>query len=181
MKIIITLVGAIALCLAQAAGAETPVAVAGLFGNPANLQTVRHSDRVDVCILRHIAPAVRTDGSVDRSTERYEETMFVPVPASTAAALRDLVVNDKTYDWGAGTGGRRPQFYLRLRFHRGAEVIAVDFCFMCHVLNVSRNGTDLGHANFGRNSDLFLRAFLQVFPHDVALRHVAQEAGLPLD
>jgi hypothetical protein len=170
----------LALALAAPAGATAgPTSVAELFGLPENLRLVRDAGTVDVCLLRHVEPAVRADGSVDRGTERYEETAFKPVPAPTATALRGLVLDDKTYDWPAGGGGRRPQFYLRLRFQRGDELITVDFCFLCHVLLVARNAVELGHANFGRNGDLFLRAFLQIFPDDAPLRRCAQEAGLP--
>jgi hypothetical protein len=122
---------------------------------------------------------VRPDGSVDWRTQRFEETTFVPVPAPTVAALRELLLSEKTYDWKSGGGGHRPQFYLRLRFHRGKEIIAVDFCFVCHVLGVTKNGEELGHANFGRNGDLFLPAFRKIFPHDAPLKHAAQEAGIP--
>jgi len=156
---------------------EIPSSVTELFVTPENLQLVQQTDKVDACILRHIPPAVRPDGSIDRSTERYEETAFSPVPAATATALRDLVLEQKTYDWKAGGGGRRPQFYLRLRFHRGDEIIAVDFCFLCHVLSVTKQGEELGHANFGRNGDLFLLAFHKLFPDDAPLKQVAQEAG----
>jgi len=83
---------------------------------------------VNVCILRHVEPIARPDGSVDRSTERYEETDFVPVPADTAKVLRELLFSGQTYDWKAGSCGKRPQFYLRLRFHQGDEIIAIDFC-----------------------------------------------------
>ena len=152
--------------------------VAELFVSSENLQLVQQADRVDACILRHIPPAARPDGSIVRSTERYEETTFAPAPAEMATALRDLVLNDQTYDWKAGGGGRRPQFYLRLRFHRGAAIIAVDFCFLCHVLSATRQGEELGHANFGRNGDLFLLAFLKLFPDDAPLKQVAQEAGV---
>ena len=140
---------------------------------------MRSADKVDVCILKHVEAVTRPDGSIDRSTERYEETPFVSVPPATAAALRELLLNGKTYDWKAGNGGRRPQFYLRLRFHRGEDLIAIDFCFMCHVLSLTHKGEELGHANFSPNSDLFLQAFLQVFPNDQPLQHVAREAGLP--
>jgi len=157
---------------------ETPLNVAELFVAPQHLRLVQQSDKVDVCILRHIPPATRPDGSVDRRTERYEETAFTPVPAAMATALRDLVLNDKTYDWKAGGGGRKPQFYLRLRFHHGKVAVAVDFCFLCHVLSVTKQGAELGHATFGRNGDLFLLAFLKLFPDDAPLKHAAQEAGV---
>lgn len=170
---------AFVLLLGSAMAAEAPTSVAELFGTPENLQLVRQPDLVDVCILHHIPPGTRADGSIDRSVERYEDTTFVPVPAETAAVLRDLLLSEKTYDWPAGSGGRRPQFYLRLRFHRGNEFLAIDFCFMCNVLNVTRRGEELGHANFGRNTDLFLQAFLKVFPHDEPLLGVAREVGLP--
>ena len=166
------------LLLGSAAATENPASVAELFGTLENFQLVREAGRVDVCILRHIEPTPRADSSIDRSTERYEETAFTPVPAATATVLRYLVLDEKTYDWKA-TGGRRPQFYLRLRFRRGEEVIALDFCFTCHVLSVTRQGVELGHANFSPNGDLFLRAFLKIFPDDAPLRQVAKEAGLP--
>jgi hypothetical protein len=159
--------------------AATPDPIALLFGSMENVQLVRTADKVDACLLRHLEPTTRADGSVDRSTERYEETAFTPVPPTVATALRDLLLNEKTYDWAASSGGRRPQFYLRLRFQHGEETLAVDFCFGCHVLSVSRQGDEQGHANFGRNGDLFLRALLQVFPHDPPLQQVARESGLP--
>jgi hypothetical protein len=165
--------------LSSATAAEAPASVAELFVTPENLQLIRQADKVDACILHHVEATVRPDGSVDRSTERYEETAFVPVPADTANALREILLSGKTYDWKAGSGGRKPQFYLRLRFHRGEEIIAVDFCFMCHVLNITMKNAELGHANFGRNSDLFLQAFLKIFPDDAPLQQVAKEAGLP--
>jgi hypothetical protein len=165
--------------LGSAAAAEAPASVAELFVTPENLQIVRRADKMEVCILRHIEPTAQPDGSVDRSTERYEETEFVPVPPDTAKALRELLLSGQTYDWKAGSGGKRPQFYLRLRFHQSDEVIAVDFCFMCHVLSVTKKGAELGHANFSHNSDLFLQAFLKVFPNDEPLKRVAKEAGLP--
>lgn len=160
--------------------ADAPASVAELFATPENLRLVRAADKVDACILRHVEPTTRPDGSVDRSTERYEETAFVSVPPDTATSLRVLLLNAKTYDWKAGNGGRRPQFYLRLRFHRGDEIIHVDFCFMCHVLSLTHEGKEVGHANFSPNSDLFLQAFINLFPDDEALKHVAKESGVPL-
>ena len=168
-----------ALGLSRAFAAENPANVAELFGTPESLKVVHEADRVDACILRHIEAVTLPDGRIDWKTERYEETAYSTVPDATAKAFRDLVLDEKTYDWKA-TGGRRPQLYLRLRFHRGDEVIALDFCFICHVLVVNRKGGEPGHANFGPNGDLFLQAFLKVFPNDEPLRHVAQEAGLPL-
>jgi hypothetical protein len=162
-----------------ALAAETPATVVELFGTPENIKLVREADKVDACILRHIAPTVLADGRIDRNSERYEETGFTPVPTAVAAELRNLVLSEKTFDWKAD-GGRRPQFYMRLRFHRGAEIIALDFCFVCHVLNVTHQSAELGHANFAPNSDLFLQAFLKVFPHDDALQQVARESGLLL-
>ena len=159
---------------------EASASVAELFATPENLQLVRSADKVDACILRHVEPVTRADGSVDRSTERYEETTFVSVPPDSVTSLRALLLNAKTYDWKAGNGGRRPQFYLRLRFHRGEEMINVDFCFMCHVLSLSHQGVEIGHANFSPNSDLFLQTFLNVFPNDEPLKHVAKETGVPL-
>jgi hypothetical protein len=50
---------------------------------------------------------------------------------------------------------------------------------MCHVLSLSRNGRELGHANFSRNSDLFVQSFMKLFPDDEPLKHLAQEEGLP--
>jgi hypothetical protein len=168
-----------ACLVGSAAAAGAPASVAELFGMPANLQLVREADKVDACILHHIEPVPRTDGSMDWSKEHYEETTFTPVPAATVTVLRDLLLSEKTYDW-ASASGRRPQFYLRLRFHRNEEVIAIDFCFMCHVLSLSHKGGELGHANFSPNADLFLQAFLKVFPDDEPLKDVAREAGLPL-
>jgi len=171
---------ALSLICAGPAAAEAPASVAELFVTPENLQLVRRADRIDACLLRHLEATVQPDGSVDWSKERYEETTFVPVPADTARDLRELLLSARTYDWKAGRGGRRPQFYLRLRFHRGAEIIAVDFCFGCHVLSLTKQGEELGHANFSPNSDLWLRAFLRLFPDDAPLKHAAQETGLPL-
>ncbi len=167
------------LLLGSAVAADNPASVAELFGAPENLQVVREADKVDVCILRHIEAVARPDGHIYWATERYEETACSIVPDANAKTIRDLVLNEKTYDWKAGSGGRQPQFYLRLRFHRGDDMIAVDFCFLCHVLSISRNSEELGHANFGRNGDLFLQAFLRIFPDDEPLRQVAKEAGLP--
>ncbi len=165
--------------LGRVAAAENPAGIAELFGTPENLQVVREADKVDVCILRHVNAATLPDGRIDWKTEHYEETAFTAVPDATAKTFRDLVLDEKTYDWKA-TGGRRPQLYLRLRFHHGDQVVALDFCFVCHVLVVRNKGEELGHANFSPNNDLFLQAFLKVFPDDGPLRHVAKEAGLPL-
>jgi hypothetical protein len=167
-----------ALGLGRALAADNPANVAELFGTPDNLKIVREADRVDACLLRHINAVTLPDGRIDWKTERYEETAFTPVPAATAQNLRNLVLNEQTYDWKA-TGGRRPQLYLRLHFHRGDEVVALDFCFVCHVLVVQSKGAELGHANFSPNGDLFLQAFRKIFPADGPLRQVAQEAGLP--
>jgi hypothetical protein len=166
--------------LGKIAAAETPASVAELFVTPENLKLVRQADKVDACILRHVEPAVRANGSVDWSTERYEEADFAPVPAETAQALRELLLSGQTYDWKSSRGGRRPQFQLRLRFHRADEIVAVDFCFSCHALSISHQGEELGHVNFGRNGDLFLQVLRKVFPEDAALREAAREAGLPL-
>ncbi len=163
----------------RALEATNPAMLVGLFVTLENLQIVLSADKVDACLLRHIPAATRADGSIDRSTERYEETAFVPVAAEPAAMLRDLLLSEKSYDWQAGNGGRRPQFYLRLRFHRGDDVVALDFCFMCHVLVVTHRGQELGHANFSPNADLLLQAFLKVFPRDEPLLGLAREAGLP--
>jgi len=168
----------ILLCTVRAA--DAPASVTELFATPEILNVVRSPEKVEACILRHVAAVTRADGSVDHSTERYEETSFTPVPATIATSLRDILVNGKTYDWKTGNGGRRPQFYLRLRYHRAAEIVAIDFCFMCHVLSITHKGREVGHANFSPNSDLFLQAFLKLFPDDEPLKQVAKEAGLPL-
>lgn len=167
------------VCLGSALAAGHPANVAELFGSADNLRLVRESDKVDACILHHVGPVVLADGRVDRNSERYEETGFTPVPVATTAALRELVLSEKSYDWKAGDG-RRPQFYIRLRFHRGEDLVVLDFCFLCRVLNVTRKGEELDHASFAPNSDLFLQAFLKVFPHDGPLQQVAKESGLPL-
>ena len=174
----IILILGLAFAFGPAHAADAPASVAELFVTPENLQLLRRADQVDVCVLRHIPPAPRADGSIDRRVERYEETTFVPVGPAVARTLRELLLSGQTYDWKAGSGGRRPQFYLRLRFRHGADLLAIDFCFLCHVLNVTRDGAELAHANFDRNADLFLRTFLQVFPDDGPLRQVAKEAGL---
>lgn len=159
---------------------DAPASVAELFATPEILNILRSSEKTEACILHHVAASTRSDGSVDHGTERYEETPFTPVPSLVANHLRDLLLDGKTYDWKAGNGGRRPQFYLRLRFHRGEEMIAIDFCFMCHVLSITHQGKEVGHANFNPNSDLFLQAFLKIFPDDTPLKQVAKEAGIPL-
>ena len=162
----------------RALAGEYPANVSELFVTPENLRVVRGADRVDACLLRHIDAVTLPDGRIDWKTERYEETAFTPVPAAAAENLRALVLDGKSYDWKAA-GGRRAQWYLRLRFHRGGEVVALDFCFLCRVLVVHHQGAELGRANFSPNNDLFLQAFLQVFPDDGPLRRVAREAGLP--
>jgi hypothetical protein len=161
-----------------APAAEQPASVAALFASAENVRLVREADRTDLCLLKHIPPAELPDGRIDWQTERYEDTAFTPAPAAVAAALRDLLLDGKTYDWSA-RGGRRPSLYLRLRFHRGAEMLTCDFCFLCHVVVVTKDGVALNHANFSPNADLLLRQFLKVFPDDGPLRQVAQEAGLP--
>ncbi len=166
------------LVLGSAVAAENPTSVPQLFGTPENLRLVRDADSVDACILRHIEPATRADGSIDRSTERYEETAFFPLPPNTSSALPYLLLDERTYDWKSA-GGRRPQFYARLRFHRGKDVLAIDFCFLCQVLSLSRGDTELGHANFSGNADLLLLAFRNIFPDDEPLKLLAKEAGLP--
>jgi hypothetical protein len=162
---------------AHACAAEKPASVADLFDSPATVKVVQTAEKIEACILRRIAPAPRADGSVDWSTEHYEETPFVAVPAPVAATFRQLLLDEKTYDWKSADG-RRPQFYLRLRFAGGDQPLLIDFCFMCHVLSVTR-GREIGHANFNPNSDLILQAFLKLFPDDKPLRQVAREAGLP--
>ena len=178
MKVLLTWLLALPL-LSSTAVAASPASTSELFSPADILLTVRSADRVDVCLLHHIPATTRPDGSIDRSTERYDETTFVPVAAAPAAMLRDLLLSEKSYDWQAGNGGRRPQFYLRLRFHRGDDLVALDFCFMCHVLVVTHRGQELGHANFSPNADLFLLAFLKVYPHDEPLLGLARESGLP--
>jgi len=178
MKYFLSLVLALKL-LGSLAEAASPASTRELFATAENLLTVRRADKADACLLRHVPAATRPDGGIDRSTERYEETAFVSVAAEPAAMLRDLLLSEKSYDWRAGQGGRRPQFYLRLRFHRGDDLVALDFCFMCHVLVVTHQGVELGHANFSPNADLFLQAFLKVYPHDEPLLGLARESGLP--
>jgi len=168
------------LAVSLAKAADAPASVAELFATPENLQVVRRATKIDACLLRHVEALVRPDGSIDRSTERYEETSFVSVPPDVAARLKDLLAHEKTYDWKASSGGRRPQFYLRLRFQRGEEAVAVDFCFLCQVLRLTGHGAEIGHANFRPNADLILQALLKVFPDDQPLRGLAKESGLPL-
>jgi hypothetical protein len=168
------------LWISPAFSAENVASVTELFGTPETLSLMRNADKVDACLLHHVKAEPRADGSVDRSKERYDETTFVSVAPETAAALRTLLLSGKTYDWKASNGGRRPQFYLRLRFHRGEELVDLDFCFVCHVVHITRSGEEIGHANFSPNSDLILQALRQVFPDDEPLKQVAKEAGLPL-
>lgn len=167
------------LGVGAAPAADHPEDVARLFGSPDNLGIVRTADRVDSCLLKHIPAAELPDGRIDWKTERYEDTTFTTVPAPAAGALRDLLLDNKSYDWSAH-GGRRPSLYLRLRFHRDANVVTCDFCFLCHVVLVSRDGTEVNRANFSPSTDLLLQQFLKMYPHDEPLRRVAREAGLPL-
>ncbi|HTL67793.1 MAG TPA: hypothetical protein VL200_09050 [Lacunisphaera sp.] len=167
------------LGVGAASGADQPEDVARLFGSSDNLGIVRTAERVDSCLLRHIPAAELPDGRIDWQTERYEDTTFTVVPAQVAGALRDLLLDNKSYDWKTH-GGRRPSLYLRLRFHHGADVVTCDFCFLCRVVLVSRDGAEVNRANFSPSADLFLQQFLKVYPQDEPLRRVAKEAGLPL-
>ena len=178
MKLLTTLFIFLSL-LGAATAADASASIAELFATPENLHLVRAADKVDACILRHIEATPRADGSVDRSTERYEETDFISVASDEISALRALLLSPKSYDWKASSGGRRPQFYVRLRFHQGEEVVSIDFCFMCHVLSITRQGSELGHANFSPNTDLFVQMFMKLFPADEPLKQVAQATGLP--
>jgi hypothetical protein len=162
----------VAACAAQ----EPANNLAGIFGGADNLRLVREADTADACILHHVAPQTRPDGSVDWASERFEETKFVAVPAATLERVCKLLLDPKTYTDPTHTGGRRPQYYVRLRLHRGVDVLNIDFCFLCRVLRIMRtDGEVAGQAGFEGNQDLLVDAFLKVFPDDAPLHSVARE------
>jgi hypothetical protein len=170
---------ALALCAlllaAPAAAAEPSAEVAAAFGGAENLAIVRDGVRADACLLRHVPAPPRPDGSVDHQLERFEETAFVPLDARTTSQLRDLLLSDKTYVNADHTGGHQPQYYVRLRFQRGPDTVAVDFCFHCKILRVLRNGAEVGGASFAGNADLLVDHCARIFPADAALQALARE------
>lgn len=161
-------------CLSSAS--EPAPDLATIFGGADNVRLLREADAAEASILRHIAAQPRPDGSVDWASERFEETKFIAVPVATLDQIRKLLLSEKTYTNPTHTGGRQPQYYVRLRLHRGAEVLSIDFCFLCRVLRVVRaDGGTLGKAGFEGNQDLLVDAFLKVFPDDAPLRSIARE------
>ncbi len=166
------------LCFLAGAGlfaAGSSGELGAIFGGADNLRLVREASAVDACILRHIPPAPHADGSVHREEERYEETAFVPVDADTARQLRALLLDPKTYVNADHTGSHQPQYHVRLRFHGDHAELTVDFCFLCKVLRIERDGKEAGGASFAGNADLIVQHAARPFPNDAALQAVAHE------
>ena len=166
------LLGIGAALLAGPAAAD-PVAEA--LGGDDNLAVIRAAAGAQACRLHYVPPAPRADGSVDWKQERYEETHGVTLDTRTGDQLRALLLSGKTYVNAGHTGGRHPQYDVRLRYQRGGDTVIVDFCLRCQVLRVWRNGAEAGGASFAGNADLIADHFARIFPADADLQALAHE------
>ncbi|HVU18749.1 MAG TPA: hypothetical protein VHD32_17730 [Candidatus Didemnitutus sp.] len=141
-----------------AAGCVIMDPLAETFGGPWNVGVVRQPDKVDACILHSGLTADRR--------MRYDETDFVAVPSELAAPLQAALLNERTYLHGI-ENLCAPRYRVRLRFHRGRNIVAVDFCFDCGILAIYRNGSQVDQEYFG--SGIFLASMKRLFPGDPLL------------
>lgn len=155
MKYRFYLLLSVAFCL-SACAIFNPVAES--LGSLGNVDIVRHPDKVDACILQF---SLTKDRRV-----HYEETDYIVVPPDLAAAMQAALLSKATYDRKINKFCA-PQYIARLRFHQGKKTLAVDFCFRCMIMGISRDGVQIGQEDFW--SGVFLTSLSQLFPNEPAL------------
>lgn len=126
-----------------------PHDVNALYGRAA-LETVRHPDRVEACLLRQ-----RDDGKV------FERTRRIAVSGGSRKAISTLLTDNRSYGWEMFKPCI-PDYGARLIFRKGPGEVVVDFCFACDILSVSPGGIE----DFDAVRRSFLRFFKQSFPGD---------------
>jgi hypothetical protein len=148
--------------------------VAALFGSQAALDAVRLAHEVDACVLKRVPGAPQSAGK-PAGPDRYEETAFVPLPATLIADLSEKLLDPQSYSFPASGGLVLsklcvPVYQVRLRFKNEDDVVAVDFCFGCAIARVVHNGREIKTVDFDPSYATFRRAFVAVFPNDETLK-----------
>lgn len=158
-----------------------PQSLDDLFGSKTALRIIAEATAFDACVLRHVPSPPRTSTTTGNRIDRYEEGTFVDVPISTVRALRPALLAPKSYVLAGSEGTVHlsklcyPIYQARLRFKKGKDVVAVDFCFGCGILRTLRDGREINRADFDPSYPLFRNAIVALFPDDPMLQKTRKD------
>jgi hypothetical protein len=142
-----------------------------LYGGAEGLDTVEGPDRVEAFRLR----------PPDRPTAHYNEwpTVGEPVrlPSAVASRFSRGLTRESTFPRWEEPKVCDPRPGFMLRFTSGGRHVEVVFCFECRILFTYRGGESLWYANFDGSTKAIAGLFLQIYPNDPVLAHLAKEGS----
>jgi hypothetical protein len=168
----------LACLLGSTALAKQPVRnISDLYGGQSAMALLRDYDSIRACLLEPVS------GDWNFPPSKYEGYRIRGIAALKPAEMKlvaALLQDEKTYDWPDqlqpdGTNvtkdpGCRPFYHVRLELSRGADVLAVNFCFFCPGVLVARNDKEIQGALLGPRSSELLQLFAKLFPRDQLLK-----------
>lgn len=132
--------------------ADEPTSALTLYGKP-TLEILRKPDHVEVCLL--------TQHQDDSLTERTPRSTVHP---SMQRALSAILTKDKTYLWDVRKACL-VNYEARAIFHRGEQIVTVDFCFGCDIL-AFESPFQKGGAHFDGGARPLRVIFEKLFPEN---------------
>jgi hypothetical protein len=132
------------------------------FGGKAAYDAVARPDRVLVWLLA---------SQTDQSDSQASRTPAVTLDATTAAAISRSLTDFDSYSW-LGDKSCSPDYGVRLRFTKGAEVVDFSWCDQCDHLQVAYNGHSAEKDCDAARASL-VRALQAVFPNDTIIKNLS--------
>ena len=108
----------------------------------------------------------------DARMRDYDASEYREASPAIASFLRYKLVSDSSYRWSDGRKACTPVWNARLRFTKAGEVLTVDLCFGCDILQLSRAGQSLATWDFDPSSAEIFDAVRLMFPKDRVVRGI---------
>jgi hypothetical protein len=134
------------------------------LGGKAAYDTVAHPDHVLIWL---------TGGPTDDLESKTNHTPAIAADATTAAAVSRALTDFNSYSW-LEEKGCQPDYSVRLRFTKGAEIVDFAWCYQCDHLQVTYNGRSADKDCDAARSAL-ARAIQSAFPKDEIVKELGQQ------
>lgn len=157
----------------HAAGRSKSARLNQIFGGEGGLETLLQADRV-------VAFRIEDDGEwPDNAQPNVLDFPIVAGPVVIERNLADRIsaalASTESYGWEF-VKGCLPEFGACSSFFREDDRVDILLCFECDVLMVARNGVITDGEDFDAIRPLLLQTVKSLFPDDVQLQSLSEEA-----
>lgn len=148
-----------------AAADKSPRTAIALYGGVSNIDIIKNAEEVTACVLNYTPPREENGRFVEN--EKYSEGAYLVVPVRIATKLKSALIGDSTYGWDYAKPCH-PRWHTKVKFRKGRDVISVQFCFGCHILDIRINDKYVALEDF--EGTIFIDTMRALFPNDEALK-----------